>query len=51
MIYLMLFISLLYQEFEPKRLTYEHSGNVKTSNTVCITDNDYLQVNIVHIIS
>ncbi|KAL5241719.1 hypothetical protein ACI65C_009129 [Semiaphis heraclei] len=30
-------------EFEPKRLTYEHSGNVKTSNTVCITDNDYLQ--------
>jgi len=49
MIYLMLFFSLSYQEFEPKRLTYEHSVNVKTSN-MSITNNDYFQVNIVHII-
>jgi len=40
----MLFNSLLYQTFEPKRLTYGHGSKVENSNTMSIANNDYLQV-------
>jgi len=43
----MLFNSLLYQAFEPKRLTYGHSSNVENSNTMSLSNNDYLQVHII----